>query len=139
MAGGIFYLIHHIVVKTSLFLSAGAVETATGRGSLKELGGLRHGNPLLAAAFLIGALALAGVPPSSGFFAKLILIQGAFGSDRVLAGGLLAVPADVELQLEAGQPLDDRADQRCLFADGAAGCCEEKNCTGDDRSWMPLN
>jgi len=77
LAGGIFYVLHHIVVKTSLFLCAGAVETTEGTGLLKRLGGMMAKQPLTGVAFLIAAFSLAGVPPSSGFFAKLALLRGA--------------------------------------------------------------
>lgn len=78
LAGGIFYILHHIVVKTSLFLSAGAVETFRGTGSLARLGGVSRSRPMLAASFGVAALSLAGLPPLSGFFAKLLLVQAAF-------------------------------------------------------------
>jgi len=77
IAGGIFYVLHHIVVKTSLFLCAGAVETTEGTGLLKRLGGMMSKQPLVGVAFVIAALSLAGLPPSSGFFAKLALLRGA--------------------------------------------------------------
>ena len=76
LAGSIFYLIHHIIVKTNLFFIAGIV-AGYGRGSfeLKNLGGLYQYRPWLAILFLISALSLAGFPPLSGFFSKFILIR----------------------------------------------------------------
>lgn len=78
LAGGIFYILHHIVVKTSLFLSAGAVETLEGTGQLNLLGGTARRRPVLAGAFALAAFSLAGLPPLSGFFAKLALVRAAF-------------------------------------------------------------
>jgi len=81
LSAGIFFMLQYIVVKTSLFLCAGAVETFEGTGALKELGAVAGRRPVLAAAFGVSALSLAGVPPLSGFFAKLALLQAAFGAD----------------------------------------------------------
>ncbi len=74
LTGTIFYLIHHIVVKTNLFLVAGAVRKLKGSYDLHDLGGLYKERPGLAILFLVPAMSLAGVPPLSGFFAKLILV-----------------------------------------------------------------
>lgn len=76
-AAAIFYIVHHILVKTNLFLAAGAI-AATGRSEqLGKLGGLLKGAPLLALLFLIPALSLGGIPPLSGFFAKFLLLREA--------------------------------------------------------------
>ncbi|MEM6280141.1 MAG: proton-conducting transporter membrane subunit, partial [Verrucomicrobiota bacterium] len=76
-AAAIFYIVHHILVKTNLFLAAGAI-AATGRSErLEKLGGLLKGAPLLAFLFLIPALSLGGIPPLSGFFAKFLLLREA--------------------------------------------------------------
>ncbi len=75
VAGAIFYIVHHIVVKTTLFLVGGLVEQSTGTGALSRLGGLLHRAPVVAGLFLLPALSLAGLPPFSGFVAKLALVQ----------------------------------------------------------------
>ncbi|HWH34561.1 MAG TPA: Na+/H+ antiporter subunit D [Acidimicrobiales bacterium] len=75
LAGAILYTVHHIVVKTSLFLVSGLVEHLAGTSLLRRLGGLARRAPLVGALFLLPALSLAGVPPFSGFVAKLALIQ----------------------------------------------------------------
>ncbi len=75
LSGAVFYIFHHVVVKTNLFLVAGAIERAGGTGDLTVLGSLYRRMPLLAVLFLIPALSLAGLPPLSGFFAKLSLLQ----------------------------------------------------------------
>ncbi|QDV44509.1 Na(+)/H(+) antiporter subunit D [Stieleria neptunia] len=76
LAGSVFYIIHHIVVKTNLFLIGGVVERRFGSGRLAEIGGLQHSMPVLAILFFLSAMSLAGIPPLSGFFAKLTLIRG---------------------------------------------------------------
>ncbi|NED95806.1 monovalent cation/H+ antiporter subunit D family protein [Phytoactinopolyspora alkaliphila] len=88
MAASIFYLLHHTIVKASLFLSAGAIETHYGTDRLDRLGGLARREPLLAAAFLAAALSLAGIPPFSGFFAKFTLIRASMDAGEYLAAGV---------------------------------------------------
>ncbi|MGI8758063.1 MAG: Na+/H+ antiporter subunit D, partial [Acidimicrobiales bacterium] len=75
IAGAIFYIVHHIVVKTSLFLVSGLLENATGSAALRRVGGMLRRAPVMAVLFLVPALSLAGLPPFSGFVAKLALVQ----------------------------------------------------------------
>lgn len=75
LAAAIFYIVHHILVKTTLFLVAGIVRRTHGSSSLDELGGVARTHRYCAALFLISALSLAGTPPLSGFWAKLAIIQ----------------------------------------------------------------
>ncbi|WP_017587732.1 monovalent cation/H+ antiporter subunit D family protein [Nocardiopsis ganjiahuensis] len=77
LMAGIFYLIHHMIVKASLFLSTGAIEHTYGTGALDRLGGIAKREPLLALVFMGAALSLAGLPPFSGFVAKLTLVMAA--------------------------------------------------------------
>ncbi|MDF7801783.1 proton-conducting transporter membrane subunit [Pontiellaceae bacterium B1224] len=74
LTGSIIYLAHVIIVKTNLFLVAGAVNRLKGTYDLKKLGGLYSERPGLSLLFIISAMSLAGVPPLSGFFAKITLI-----------------------------------------------------------------
>ncbi|VGO17332.1 Na(+)/H(+) antiporter subunit D [Pontiella desulfatans] len=74
LTGTIVYLIHVIIVKTNLFLVAGAINRIKGTYDLHKLGGLYKEKPGLSILFIISAMSLAGVPPLSGFFAKLTLI-----------------------------------------------------------------
>lgn len=77
IAASIFYVVHHIIVKTNLFLIAGAIGHVRGSSELGRLGGLYRDYPALALLFLIPAMSLAGIPPLSGFFAKFALVQSA--------------------------------------------------------------
>jgi multicomponent Na+:H+ antiporter subunit D len=83
IAGSVFYIVHHIIVKTNLFLVTGVVHRLRGTHHLKELGGLYRDHPVTAALFLIPALSLAGVPPLSGFFAKLALVRAGLDVGQV--------------------------------------------------------
>jgi multicomponent Na+:H+ antiporter subunit D len=77
IVGSVFYLVHHIVVKANLFLIAGVAARLTGSMELKKIGGLYRAAPLLGVLFFIPAFSLAGFPPLSGFWAKLILVRAA--------------------------------------------------------------
>jgi multicomponent Na+:H+ antiporter subunit D len=78
LGGAIFYVVHHIIVKANLFLIAGAIHRAAGTYDLRRAGGLMTASPMLTILFLIPALSLAGVPPLSGFWAKLLVIDASF-------------------------------------------------------------
>lgn len=88
LGAAIYYLAHHIIVKTGLFLVGGLITDAGGGEALDRLGGLRRVWPALALAFAIPALSLAGLPPLSGFFAKLGIIRGALEAGAGWAAGL---------------------------------------------------
>jgi multicomponent Na+:H+ antiporter subunit D len=75
LAGAIYFLVHNIIAKTNLFLISGVVHKTQHSYDLKKLGGLYKTHPLLAVLFLIPALSLAGLPPLSGFWGKLMLIR----------------------------------------------------------------
>jgi multicomponent Na+:H+ antiporter subunit D len=89
VTAGLVYLLQYIVVKGALFLAVGAVETLTGTGRLAELGGMVRTRPVLAVGFLLPALALAGIPPTSGFVGKLLLLLAALDAQAWLAAGLI--------------------------------------------------
>lgn len=74
LAAALYYVVHNILAKTNLFLIAGAIRRVRGTEALDQLGGAARTHPWLAAMFLISALGLAGVPPLSGFWAKLGII-----------------------------------------------------------------
>jgi multicomponent Na+:H+ antiporter subunit D len=75
LAGSVFYIFHHIIVKTNLFLVSGVTARLSGSYDLKKLGGFYRSFPALAILFMIPAMSLAGIPPLSGFWAKLTLLK----------------------------------------------------------------
>ncbi|WP_312956487.1 proton-conducting transporter transmembrane domain-containing protein [Pseudomonas songnenensis] len=120
LAGAIFYIIHHIIVKANLFLLAGAIHRSSGTFDLRKSGGLMYRNPLLAALFLVPALSLAGLPPLSGFWAKFLVIDATFrAGEHWLAGlalfvGLLTLYSMSKIWMEAfwKKPVLPRAEAR---------------------------
>lgn len=90
LSGAIFYVAHHILVQTTLFLVVGLIERQAGSSSLSRLGGLAAASPVLAVLFLIPALNLGGVPPFSGFLGKVALLQAGAEKGTTLAWVLVA-------------------------------------------------
>ncbi|MBX3047907.1 MAG: Na+/H+ antiporter subunit D [Anaerolineales bacterium] len=90
MAAGIFYIVHHMIVKTALLMAGGAAELTMGTGRLEKgyLGGLVKRSPVLAGVFFVAAFSLAGIPPSSGFISKLGLLQIALDAQQWWIAGI---------------------------------------------------
>jgi multicomponent Na+:H+ antiporter subunit D len=90
LSGAVYYVAHHILVQTTLFLVVGLIERQAGSASLRRLGGLALASPVLAIAFLVPALNLGGIPPFSGFIGKVALLQAGAADGSVLAWVLVA-------------------------------------------------
>ncbi len=90
MSGAIYYVAHHIVVQTTLFLVVGLIERQAGASTLIRLGGLAAASPLLAFLYFVPALNLGGIPPFSGFIGKVALLQAGAEDGSVLAWLLVA-------------------------------------------------
>lgn len=88
IAGGIFYIVHHMLVKTNLFIISGVTKKIKGSYILEEIGGIYKGYPILAILFIISAFSLAGMPPFSGFWAKFILTKAGFSIEEYFIIGL---------------------------------------------------
>jgi multicomponent Na+:H+ antiporter subunit D len=107
VAAAVFYIVHHIVVKTNLFLIAGLVRRVGGHEDLGSLGGLAVATPWLAALFAVPAASLAGIPPLSGFWAKLGIVKAGLGAGvwwavaAALAAGVMTVVSMVKIWNEA--------------------------------------
>lgn len=74
--GGLFHMLNGALYMGLLFLVAASVEKKTGKTNLEELGGLSYMMPLSFSVFLIGGMAMSGVPPLNGFFSKWMIYQG---------------------------------------------------------------
>lgn len=97
LTGSVVHLFNHALMKTALFLALGAVAYRIGTTKLTDLAGIGHTMPWTMAAFVVGGLALIGVPGTAGFVSKWYLAVGAI--DRgwwplvflILASSLIAV------------------------------------------------
>jgi hydrogenase-4 component B len=99
MAGALLHVWNHALFKSLLFLGAGSVIHATHTRDIDHLGGLAKTMPATALAFLVGAVAICGLPPLNGFVSELFIYLGLFGSLRPEQGlpswpvAALAAPA----------------------------------------------
>ncbi|MEA2053599.1 MAG: proton-conducting transporter membrane subunit [Candidatus Thermoplasmatota archaeon] len=85
MEGGIFHIINHAMYKGLLFLTAGAIFYRIGTRNLNEMGGLAHSMKCTTVFFIIGALAIAGIPPFNGFASKLLIYESAYHVSPILS------------------------------------------------------
>jgi NADH-quinone oxidoreductase subunit L len=91
---GIFHLVTHAFFKALLFLGSGSViHGLGGEQDMRKMGGLKKYMPTTHATFLIGTLAIAGIPPFAGFFSKDEILLDAFTRGSLLLWGLGAFAA----------------------------------------------
>ena len=96
-AATIYYVAHHIVVQTALFLAAGLIEQVGGSTNVRRLGGLMALAPAVGVLYLVPALNLGGIPPFSGFLGKLGLFQASVATGDPLAFASVIAGALVSL------------------------------------------
>ena len=90
LTGTVLYTIHHIAVQTGLFLAVGLVVRGAGTASLSRLAAAAPPPVPVALLFLLPALSIAGLPPTSGFVAKLALLEAAAATRGAAAAVLVA-------------------------------------------------
>ncbi len=84
MTGGIFHIFNHAMYKGLLFLTAGAIIYKAGTRDLNKMGGLGRDMKLTALFFIIGALAISGIPPMNGFASKFLIYESVFRFNPVI-------------------------------------------------------
>jgi len=95
LGGAVLHVLNHALFKGLLFFGAGAVDEATGTREIDRLGGLARAMPLTFVLFLLGAVAISGLPPLNGFVSEWLVYLGtlrALGSSSALAWSVLAAP-----------------------------------------------
>ncbi|GAA1772864.1 Na+/H+ antiporter subunit D [Kocuria aegyptia] len=97
LSATVYYVAHHIVIQTSLFLVAGLIERRGGSTNVDRLAGMAKISPLLALLYLVPALNLGGIPPFSGFLGKTGLLQAGVNQGDGLAYALVAGSVAVSL------------------------------------------
>jgi len=93
MAGALLHVVNHGTFKALLFLAAGSVIHATGTREMERMGGVARALPLTSAAFLVGAVAICGLPPLNGFVSELLVYLGFFSAIGASEGVAEALPA----------------------------------------------
>jgi NADH-quinone oxidoreductase subunit L len=84
-SGGVFHLMTHACFKALLFLGAGSVMHAmSGELDIHKMGDLKRKLPITSKTFLIGCLAIGGVPPFAAFFSKDMILEAAFASGHTV-------------------------------------------------------
>jgi len=106
-AGALLHVTNHALFKGLLFLSAGAVRHGSGTGQIDRLGGLARKTPTNALMFLIGAVAICGLPPLNGFVSEWAVYGSLFAGSMggVGAGGGLPAVGVAGLALMGGLAL----------------------------------
>lgn len=82
LIGAIFHILNHAVMKSCLFLIAGAVKWKTGEYTIHKILQVSRKLPLTMGAFLVAAFSMVGLPPTAGFFSKWYLVLGAFEAGK---------------------------------------------------------
>ena len=77
-AGGILHILNHALFKSTMFLGAGAILHQTKIGDIEQMGGLMKNMKITGITFLIGALAISGLPPFNGFVSEFLIYYGSF-------------------------------------------------------------
>jgi len=98
LAGGLLHVWNHALFKGLLFLCAGSVVHATGHRDMERMGGLSREMPWTAACFLVGAVAIAGLPPLNGFVSEFLVYLGMLHAGAAGGGlglGLVSLGAPV--------------------------------------------
>jgi multicomponent Na+:H+ antiporter subunit D len=85
LEGGIFHIFNHAMYKGLLFLTAGAIFYRIGTRDMNKMGGLGHTMKYTMVFFVIGALAIAGIPPFNGFASKLMIYESVYLFNPLLA------------------------------------------------------
>jgi multicomponent Na+:H+ antiporter subunit D len=83
ITAGVYHMVNHAVFKSLLFLCAGAVYFRTHTTDLNKMGGLARKMPYTTALFIIGTLAIGGIPPFNGFVSKWLIYQATFEAGYV--------------------------------------------------------
>jgi len=97
LEGAIVYLLHDMVAKALLYMLGGLIVYAAGTNKITEMGGLLRRYPLLGWMFLLTALAVAGLPPLSGFPGKVLLIRSGLQAEYYLLAALSVLSSFIVL------------------------------------------
>jgi multicomponent Na+:H+ antiporter subunit D len=94
VAGAVYHLVNHALFKALLFLAAGAIVHRTGLTKLSDMGGLARHMPVVAGAFVLAVVSIAGVPPFNGYVSLSLIHQG-LQQDHEMVPYVLTLTAQV--------------------------------------------
>ena len=97
ISGAIYFIFHNVIAKTNTFLVGGIIHSIKGSYHLKTLAGIYSQRPLIALLFFIPAMALAGLPPLSGFFGKFLLVKAGLESQQYLISSVALLVSIITL------------------------------------------
>ena len=104
-AGALLHVVNHAIFKGLLFMGAGSVIKATGTGEVDELGGVLRRMPVTGATFLVGSVAICGLPPLNGFVSELLIYWSGFvGATQLGAWAAMPLGATVVVLGGCGRP-----------------------------------
>ncbi|MGV9195435.1 Na+/H+ antiporter subunit D [Microbacterium sp. MC2] len=135
----IYYMVHHIVVQTTLFLAVGLIERRAGSTSVLKVKGLMKAAPVIAVLYFIPAINLGGIPPFSGFIGKIALFDAAaqVGTPLMyvlMAGGILTSLLTLYALMRAwnlafwredDEPVDEPGEERIAYLGTAPAAATE--------------
>jgi multicomponent Na+:H+ antiporter subunit D len=99
LSGGLFYMVHSMLISTGLFMAVGIAGRIGGGYDVTTLAGIYRAMPVFAGLFLLGAFIVAGIPPFTGFWPKVVLVQASLAvgvpwlTVAILIGGFLTTLA----------------------------------------------
>lgn len=102
LTGSLLHVIFHAVIKSALFMSAGAIIYKTGKTSVAELNGIGKKMPVTIWCYTFASMALIGIPPASGFISKWYLALGSLKSEISVFASLGPVILLISALLTAG-------------------------------------
>ena len=82
LTGTIFHILAHALMKSALFMCAGAIIFKTGKREISELSGIGYEMPITLSVFTVASLSMIGIPPFNGFISKLVLSLGALDAGK---------------------------------------------------------
>lgn len=97
LEAAIFHLINHAIAKSLLFISAGILTAYAGSRSIDKLGGIGRYAPITFSTFLIGVLAIEGLPPFNGFFSKFMLYSAFFDAGLAPLAAVIIVSTGIAM------------------------------------------
>ena len=127
VVGALYHLVNHAVFKPLLFLNSGQVERVAGTRDLRQMHGLKRQLPVTSTTFMVGSLALAGIPPLNGFWSKLFIvvagIQAGYLGWAVLVVAMSIVTLAYQLKVQkqvfcSGDPTVRLSQENSLMRDG---------------------